>query len=182
MPRHRKKVCRVCGRVYVRRHVRTNPTLGWCGPVCYRKSYFRRKKGKAAGEAPDPVDDSAIQDPRVMEALAEVLREESMEEGTIAGEVETEDTIETGAMVIEVVADRALVAQTRLGEDDRVEVEWVGRCWALLTEGEAPSLVDWWSGTVRSPSIWSLARCGASGRRSGPSRRPRVRPTGWKYG
>ena len=142
MPRYRKKVCRECGRVYVRRHVRTNPTLGWCGPVCYRKSYFRRREGKAAGEAPEPVDDSAIQEPRVLEALAEVLREASPQEGTIAGEVEAEDTVETGAMAIEVVADRALVARTRLGEDDRVGVEWVGRCWAWLTEGEPPSLVD----------------------------------------
>ena len=140
MPGHRKKVCRECGRVYVRRHVRTNPTLGWCGPSCYRKSYFRRRKGKAAGEAPDPVDDSAIQDPRVMEALAEVLREESMAEERSADGIEESD--EAGKLHLEVVADRALVAQTRLGEDDRVEVEWVGRCWAWLTEGEAPSLVD----------------------------------------
>ena len=139
MPRYRKKVCRECGRVYVRRHVRTNPTLGWCGPVCYRKSYFRRRKGKAAGEAPEPVDDSALQEPRVLEALAEVLREASRQEGTIAESVEAE---ETGVMAIEVVADRALVAQTRLGEDDRVEVEWLGRCWAWLTEGEPPSLMD----------------------------------------
>ena len=139
MPRYRKKVCRECGRVYVRRHVRTNPTLGWCGPVCYRKSYFRRREGKAAGEAPEPVDDSAIQEPRVLEALAEVLREASRQEGTIAESVEAE---ETGVMAIEVVADRALVAQTRLGEDDRVEVEWLGRCWAWLTEGEPPSLMD----------------------------------------
>ena len=80
MPRYRKKVCRECGRVYLRRYVRTNPTLGWCDPNCYMKSYQRRREGKAAGELPDPVDDSAIQDPRVMEALAEVLREESMEE------------------------------------------------------------------------------------------------------
>ena len=139
MPRYRKKVCRECGRVYVRRHVRTNPTLGWCGPVCYRKSYFRRREGKAAGEAPEPVDDSAIQEPRLLEALAEVLREASPQEGTIAESVEAE---ETGVMAIEVVADRALVAQTRLGEDDRVEVEWLGRCWAWLTEGEPPSLMD----------------------------------------
>ena len=139
MPRYRKKVCRVCGRIYLRRHVRTNPSLGWCGPVCYRKSYFRRRKGKAAGEAPEPVDDSAIQEPRVLEALAEVLREASRQEGTIAESVEAE---EAGVMAIEVVADRALVAQTRLGEDDRVEVEWLGRCWAWLTEGEPPSLMD----------------------------------------
>ena len=141
MPMYRKNVCRECGRVYVRHYVRTSGTLGWCGPSCYRKSYFRRRKGKAAGELPDPVDDSAIQDPRVMEALAAVLREESME-GTAAGKVESEETEETGAMRIEIVADRALVAQTRLGEDGRVEVEWVGRCWAWLTEGESTSHMD----------------------------------------
>ena len=38
--------------------------------------------------------------------------------------------------------DRALVAQTRLGEDYRVGVEWVGRCWVWLTVGEAPSLME----------------------------------------
>ena len=142
MPRHRKKVCRVCGRIYVRRHVRKAGVLGWCRRYCYMKDYRRRTEGMAPGEPPEPVDDSAIREPRVLEALAEVLREASPQEGTIEGEVETEGTVETGAMVIEVVADRALVAQTRLGEDDRVEVEWVGRCWAWLTEGEPPSLVD----------------------------------------
>ena len=30
----------------------------------------------------------------------------------------------------------------RFGEDYRVGVEWVGRCWAWLTEGEAPSLME----------------------------------------
>ena len=139
MPRHRKKVCRVCGRIYVRRHVRKAGVLGWCQPYCYLEDYKRRREGMAPGEPPEPVDDSAIREPQVLEALAEVLREASPQEGTIAGEVEAE---ETGAMEIEVVADRALVARTRLGEDDRVGVEWVGRCWAWLTEGEPPSLVD----------------------------------------
>ncbi len=142
MSRGRKKVCRECGRIYVRLRVRTNPTLGWCGPNCYRKSYFRRRKGKAKGEAPEPVDDSAIHDPQVLEALAHVLREESSQEGAAAWEAKAEETHETGATSIDVVADRALVAQTRLGEDGRMEVEWVGRCWAWLTEGESPSLVD----------------------------------------
>ena len=144
MPRYRKKVCRECGRVYLRRYVRTNPTLGWCGPRCYRKSYFRRREGKAAGELPDPVDDSAIQDPRVIEALAAVLREESMEEAMAEEQSADgiEESDEAGKLHLEVVADRAPVAQTRLGEDDRVEVEWVGRCWAWLTEGEAPSLMN----------------------------------------
>ena len=141
MSRHRKKVCRECGRIYVRHRVRTNPTLGWCSPNCYQKSYLRRKKGKAAGEPPDPVDDGAIRDPRVLEALAEVLREASPQKGT-AAEVVAEENEETGAMSVEVVADRALVAQKRRVEDDRVEVEWVGRCWAWLTPGETPSLVD----------------------------------------
>ena len=72
MPRYRKKVCRECGRVYQRRYVRTSGTLGWCGPSCYMKDYQRRREGKVAGEPPDPVDDSAIQEPRVIEALADV--------------------------------------------------------------------------------------------------------------
>ena len=141
MSRHRKKVCRECGRIYVRQRVRTNPTLGWCSPNCYQRSYLRRRKGKAADEPPDPVDDGAIRDRRVLEALAEVLREASPQEGTIAESVVAEGG-ETRAISVAVVADRALVPKTRHGEDDRVEVEWVGRCWAWLTEGEAPSLVD----------------------------------------
>ena len=47
-----------------------------------------------------------------------------------------------GNLLVGVVADRALVAQTRLGEDYRVGVEWVGRCWVWLTVGESPSLME----------------------------------------
>ena len=90
----------------------------------------------------------------MLEALAEVLREEFPQEGTIAGEAEAEETEELGAMDVEVVADRALVAQTRLGEGDRTQVEWVGRCWAWLIESEAPLLKD------------VVAARGASGRRA----------------
>ena len=43
---------------------------------------------------------------------------------------------------IDVVADRPLVPQTRFEEDSSVRVEWRGRCWAWLTEGEAPALMD----------------------------------------
>ena len=74
MPRYRKKVCRVCGRVYRRRHVRKAGVLGWCRPYCYMKDYKRRREGIAPGEPPKPVDDGAIQEPRVLEALAHVLR------------------------------------------------------------------------------------------------------------
>ena len=79
------------------------------------KSYQRRREGKAAGELPDPVDDSAIQDPRVMEALAEVLREESMEEAMAEEQSADgiEESDEAGKLRLEVVADRAPVAQTR---------------------------------------------------------------------
>ena len=79
-----------------------------------------------------------------MEALAEVLREESMEEAMAEEQSADgiEESDEAGKLRLKVVADRAPVAQTRLGEDDRVEVEWVGRCWAWLTEGEAPSLMN----------------------------------------
>ena len=78
MPRHKKKVCRECGRVYQRQYLRTSGTLGWCGPSCYMKDYQRRREGKVAGEPPEPVVDSAIQEPRVIEALADVLRGDSM--------------------------------------------------------------------------------------------------------
>ena len=139
MPRYRKKVCRVCGRIYVRGYVRTAGVLGWCQPYCYGKDLKRRREGLEPGQPPRPVDDGAIREPRVLEALARVLREASPEEDTAAGEIESE---EPGVMTIQVVADRALVGQTRFGEDGRVEVEWVGPCWAWLTEGDAPSLMD----------------------------------------
>ena len=142
MARRRKKVCRVCGRIYLRQYVRQSGILGWCQPSCYFKDYKRRREGVAPGEPPKPVDDDAIREPRVLEALARVLLEASPHEGTTTGDVTAEGTEETGAMVIEVVVDRALVARPRPGEDDRDEVEWVGRCWAWLTEGEALSLRD----------------------------------------
>ena len=145
MPRFRKKVCRECGRVYLRRYVRTSGILGWCGPSCYMKGYWRRREGKAAAEPPDPVDDSAIQEPRVMEALAVVLRGDSMEEEAMAEKQATDevaDNDETGELHLEVVVDRSLVPQTRFGEDNRISVEWVGRCWAWLTEGVPPTLMD----------------------------------------
>ena len=109
------------------------------------KDYQRRREGKVAGEPPDPVDDSAIQEPRVIEALADVLRGDSMEREAMAEKQspdEFEDDDETRELHIDVVADRSLVPQTRFGEDNRVGVEWVGRCWAWLTEGVAPTLMD----------------------------------------
>ena len=112
MPKYRKKVCRECGRVYQRRHVRTSGTLGWCGPSCYMKDYWLRRKGKAAGEPPDPIDDSAIQEPRVIEALAAVLRGDRMEEEAMAEKQaadEIADSDKTGELDINVVADRPLV-------------------------------------------------------------------------
>ena len=92
------------------------------------------------------------------------------------------ETGETGAMALEVVADRALVAQTRLGEDDRVEVEWVGRCWAWLTEGEAPSLMDV---AVRDGEIVKLLEPGQVRRVRAMERTIEtlwVRSTGWRLG
>ncbi len=142
MPIYRKKVCRVCGRIYVRGYVRTAGVLGWCQSECYAKDLKRRREGIPQGQPPRPVDDGASREPRVLEALATVLREASPEQGTAAGDSEAEETEETGAMDIEVVADRALDRQTRLGTDGRGEDEWVGRCWAWLTEGDAPSLMD----------------------------------------
>ena len=43
---------------------------------------------------------------------------------------------------IDVVAERPIVPVTRFEDDGRVGVEWVGRCWAWLVEGEPPALVD----------------------------------------
>ena len=122
--------------------MRQSGILGWCRQSCYFKDYKWRREGVAPGEPPKPVDDDAIREPRVLEAIARVLREASPHEGTTTGDVAAKGTEETGAMAIEVAADRALVAQPRPGEDDRDEVEWVGRCWAWLTEGEAVSLRD----------------------------------------
>ena len=95
-------------------------------------------------EPPDPVDASAIEELRMREAPAEALRGESGEDAAggkrVSGDDEEMD--EPGELLVEVVADRALVAQTWLGEDYRVGVEWVGRCWVWLTVGEAPSLME----------------------------------------
>ena len=95
-------------------------------------------------EPPEPVDAGAIGELRMTESPAEALRGDSGED--VAGGKRVSDDDEegddSGDLLIEVVAARALVAQTRFGEDGRVGVEWVGRCWVWLTEGEAPSLVD----------------------------------------
>ena len=49
---------------------------------------------------------------------------------------------ETMVLDIDVVADRPLIPQTRFEEDNSVVVEWRGRCWAWLTGGEAPALME----------------------------------------
>ena len=49
---------------------------------------------------------------------------------------------ETVVLDIDVVADRPLVPQTRFEEDNSVMVEWRGRCWAWLSEGEPPALMN----------------------------------------
>ena len=95
----------------------------------------RRREGKVPGEPPDPVNDDAVREPRVLEALAQVLGEASPQEIAAAENEEAEETQEPGVMAIEVTADRALIARTRPGEDGRAEVEWAGRCWAWLNEG-----------------------------------------------
>ena len=136
MPRYRKKVCRECGQVYLRRYVRTSGTMGWCSPSCYMKDYQRRKKGKASGEPPDPIDYSAFQELLAMDTYADSPQGDSSQEAMMA------ESDETGVLDIQVVADRPRVPQTQFGEDNRVGVTWVGRCWAWLIEGEAPSLMD----------------------------------------
>ena len=95
-------------------------------------------------EPPDPVDAGAIEGLRMTEAPAEALRGESGEDAEGGKRVSDDDEEgdDSRELLLEVVADRALVAQTRFGEDDRVGVEWVGRCWVWLTEGEAPSLME----------------------------------------
>ena len=55
---------------------------------------------------------------------------------------EIADSDKTGELDINVVADRPLVPQTRFEEDNSVRVEWRGRCWAWLTGGEAPVLME----------------------------------------
>ena len=75
-------------------------------------------------EPPDPVNDAAVRDARVLEALAPMLREEASSQEIAAAENdEAEGTQEPGVMAIEVTADRALIAWTRPGEDGRAEVE-----------------------------------------------------------
>ena len=110
--------------------------MGWCGPSCYLKDYQRRRKGKAVGEPPDPIDDSAFQELLAMDVHADSLQEDSSQEATMA------ESEETGVLDLDIVADRPLVLWTRFGEANRVGVEWTGRCWAWLTECEAPTLLD----------------------------------------
>ena len=116
MTRYRKKACRECGRVYYRLFRRGAGEAGWCRPGCYLKDYWRRR--------------------RVAEGRADSPRESSSQEETMGenGEIMVLD--------IDIVADRPLVPQTRFEEDSSVRVEWRGRCWAWLTEGEAPALMD----------------------------------------
>ena len=85
----------------------------------------RRREGKAPGE-PDPVKDDTVREPRVLEALAQVLGEASPQEIAAAENEEAEEAQEPGVMAIEVTADRALIARTRPGEEGRAEVEWGG--------------------------------------------------------
>ena len=89
---------------------------------------------------------------------------------------------DSGELFLEVVADRALVAQTRLGEDYRVGVEWEGRCWVWLTAGEAPSLMEV---VVSEAEVAKLLEPGQVRRvraRSGLSRRLRERSMAWNCG
>ena len=116
MTRCRKKVCWECGRVYYRLFRRGAGEMGWCRPGCYLKDYWRRR--------------------RAVEGRADSSGESSSQEAKMA-----EDG-ENAVLDIEVVADRPLVPQTRFEEDTSVRVEWRGRCWAWLTEGEPPALMD----------------------------------------
>ena len=116
MTRYRKKVCRECGRVYYRLYRRFAGEAGWCRPGCYMKDYWRRRR--AAKDREDSPGDNSSQ------------------EATMA--VDGENAV----LDIDVVADRPLVPQTRFEEDNSVRVEWRGRCWAWLTGGEAPALME----------------------------------------
>ena len=125
----------------------------------------RRREGKAPGE-PDPVNDDAVREPRVLEALAQVLGEASPQEIAAAENEEAEEAQEPGVMAIEVTADRALIARTRPGEEAGPKLS-----------GEAPSIIDVVVGTVRSSSCWNRVVSGASGRGNRPSRGMRARST-----
>ena len=45
MPRCKKNVCRVCGRIYVR----NSGVVGWCQPHCYMQGYEGDGKAKRRG-------------------------------------------------------------------------------------------------------------------------------------
>ena len=118
MPRYKKKVCRVWPDLRAERQGR-----GLVPAPLLHAGLRKRREGKALGEPPDPVNDDAVREPRVLEVLAQVLGEASPQEIAAA---ENEEAEETGVMAIEVTADRALIARTRPGEEGRAEVEWGG--------------------------------------------------------
>ena len=85
MPRYKKNVCRVCGRIYVR-----NAGRGLVPAALLHAGLRRRREGKAPGE-PDPVNDDAVREPRVLEALAQVLGEASPQKIAAAENEEAEE-------------------------------------------------------------------------------------------
>lgn len=49
---------------------------------------------------------------------------------------------QTVLWVVDVVAERPLVPQTRIDAGNRIGVEWRGRCWAFLAGDEPPVLME----------------------------------------
>ena len=131
--RYREKICRECERVYRRQFRRNTGSMGWCRPSCYFRDYRRRRRAAEDRTAAEAGAAGA----RAGSPQKDYSQGATMAEKEMNGEIE-----ETGEMCLDVVADRPLVPHTRFEEDNGVAVEWRGRCWAWLTDGEAPVLRD----------------------------------------
>ena len=145
MTSYRKKVCRGCGRVYQRRYRRNTGTMGWCGPTCYLKDYRRRMRtaeGQVVTDPSDALDDGTCEDPQVVETHGNSFQTSSLYEATMPETAEVEEIEWKEELDVDVVPERPLVATMTFGSDNRVGVEWQGRCWAWLTEGEAPVFME----------------------------------------
>ena len=129
---HMEKVCRGCGRVYYRQFRRNSGREGWCGGRCYMRTY-RRSLGEAANGQPVGAARAGRDEPS-----GPLVRCQD----TLEGRETVTESEEIIGFNLDLVAERPLVAQTRLAEDGGIGVDWRGRCWAWLNGDEAPALAE----------------------------------------
>ena len=103
---------------------------------------MRVAEGQEVNDPVDTLDARTREDPQVVEADANSFQANSLQEATMAETEEIEKIEKKEALDLDVVAELPLVARTTFDSDNRVGVEWRGRCWAWLTAGEAPALME----------------------------------------